>query len=944
MTPSDRDLERRLRIDGICDEFESLLQKGDSPRIEDYLKRVDPADQPSLIRELAEVEASVRNGRGEVVSKREILARLSSLAEQTTDWMPLPDDVREEAKETEAPDETARFHGPVRATGQFPSIDGFEILYRLGSGGMGVVYKARQTSLNRTVALKLIRAGQQADEEEVKRFHAEAEAAANLDHPGIVPVHEIGVQDGQYYFAMGFVDGPSLAEKGAENPLLPPRKAAAYIKTVAEAIQFAHSRGVIHRDLKPGNILIDSNGEPKVTDFGLAKRVEADSSLTASGQVLGTPSYMPPEQAAGRIDEVRETADVYSLGATLYALLTGRPPFQSANQLDTLLQVLDQEPVAPRKLNAKIPLDLETVCLRCLEKEREHRYDSAQALAEELQRYLNGEPIKARPISTTERVLRWCRRNPRIAVTSAVAAVLGLVLMIGGPLAALVINHQKNVVSAEKNAANLARVAAENAEEEATEQSELAMETVVVLGRAIQDLLHKVPGEDAKALRIELLNTALSRLQHLSDKGGSTSILSATALRRKGDIYMEAGAFSKALEAYQQCRDVVEASVDDPEYKEKYQRKPHLLWQNLARADDAIGTAHLALRHGDEALRHYQDALAVRRRWLARAQADQQANPDSKRFQDYVQRAEQDIATSLGNLGSWYRANGETEKALANFQDSMRRRREFYEDDRANVLAYRELGGAVRAVGLARKDLGDYEAALDHLNEALALLSTVLKEWIEERGYQGEYKVNTNVAMLHSEIGETHFLSGDAKAAFGPYQEAVNRLSKLHEDNPQHDMIRRAYWKALYGLATCALAETPDAAEVHFAKALEVCTPETVGHMFTLARCHQTEQAEELGEKLAKKYADHSQQLYYVACGYALCAWSASEQGDQDAAVQYAEQAMETLRCSIDKGFKSVDELASNPELDSLRDRPDFSRLIAELTEGATKKGGEESR
>ena len=190
------------------------------------------------------------------------------------------------------------------------------LLEEIARGGMGVVYKATQVSLNRIVALKMILAGQLAGEEDVKRFHAEAEAAANLDHPGIVPIYEIGEHEGQHYFSMGYVDGESLADKIKDGPL-PPREAAEYTRKVAEAVAFAHERGVIHRDLKPGNVLIDRNGEPKVTDFGLAKRIEGDSDLTATGQILGTPSYMPPEQAAGKIDEITESADVYSLGAIL---------------------------------------------------------------------------------------------------------------------------------------------------------------------------------------------------------------------------------------------------------------------------------------------------------------------------------------------------------------------------------------------------------------------------------------------------------------------------------------------------------------------------------------------------------------------------------------------------------------------------------------------------
>ncbi|MFO1041546.1 MAG: protein kinase [Planctomycetaceae bacterium] len=290
----------------------------------------------------------------------------------------------------------------------------YELQSEVARGGMGVVFKARQTSLNRIVALKMILAGTFASDEEVKRFYLEAEAAAQLDHPGIVPIYEVGQYEGHHYFSMGFVDGTSLASRLMNGPL-PPLEAAELVRQVAEAVQYAHSKGVIHRDLKPGNILIDQKGVPRVTDFGLAKRLESGSELTGTGQVLGTPSYMPPEQAAGQMSAVGPLSDVYSLGAILFCTLTGRPPFQSANPIDTLLQVQRQEPVSLRSLNEKIPTDLETIALKCLDKSPARRYASAQDLADELNRFLGGHPIQARPVGRIERLWRWALRNQAVA-------------------------------------------------------------------------------------------------------------------------------------------------------------------------------------------------------------------------------------------------------------------------------------------------------------------------------------------------------------------------------------------------------------------------------------------------------------------------------------------------------------------------------------------------
>jgi WD40 repeat protein/serine/threonine protein kinase len=300
----------------------------------------------------------------------------------------------------------------------------YELLGEIARGGMGVVYKARQISLSRTVALKMILAGQLASPADVQRFHNEAEAAANLDHPNIVPIYEVGERDGQHYFSMGYVEGTSLAAVVRESPLSG-NQAATIVKTIAEAIQYAHQKGILHRDLKPSNVLVDSGGQPRVTDFGLAKRLEGGSELTGTGQVLGTPSYMPPEQAEGKVRSIGPASDIYSLGAILYELLTGRPPFRAATPLDTILQVIADEPVSPRQLQPKTPRDLETICLKCLEKEPVRRYEAARGLADDLHRFLSGKPIAARPVGKLESGWRWCRRNPMVAgLTAAVAATL----------------------------------------------------------------------------------------------------------------------------------------------------------------------------------------------------------------------------------------------------------------------------------------------------------------------------------------------------------------------------------------------------------------------------------------------------------------------------------------------------------------------------------------
>jgi serine/threonine protein kinase len=429
-SPSPDNTGRSARLDELIAAYLEAVEAGQTPDRDVWLAR-----QPDLADDLRQFFAN----HDRMAQVGAPLRAVAPVASPTS------------AAETLAP--AAPATDPLLGTVRY--FGDYELLEEIARGGMGVVYKARQVSLDREVALKMILSGNLASADDVRRFRTEAEAAANLDHPNIVPIYEVGEHEGQHYFSMKLIEGGNLAEwlkesftaehaESAEkkqseqankapatlSSALSATSAVKLLIPVARAVHYAHQRGILHRDLKPANILLDRAGVPHVTDFGLAKRVarpgqQPGESLTQTGAILGTPSYMAPEQASGK-KGLTVAADVYSLGAVLYALLTGRPPFEAETPLDTLLMVLEKEPERPRALNPAIDVDLETICLKCLEKEPASRYESAAALADDLERWREGQPIQARASGPLEQAIKWARRQPTIAALWGVIVVLSL--------------------------------------------------------------------------------------------------------------------------------------------------------------------------------------------------------------------------------------------------------------------------------------------------------------------------------------------------------------------------------------------------------------------------------------------------------------------------------------------------------------------------------------
>jgi serine/threonine protein kinase/uncharacterized protein (DUF2267 family) len=406
----------------------------------------------------------------------------------------------------------------------------YELLEEIARGGMGIVYRARQASLNRIVAVKMLLFGEFSSDEHVKRFRAEAEAAASLQHPNIVAIHEIGRHEGLHYFSMDYVPSRNLAELVRNGPL-PARRAAKYLKTIAEAIDYAHGRGVLHRDLKPSNVLIDETDEPRITDFGLAKRLKLDSELTATGHILGSPSFMPPEQADRTRGTLGRQSDIYSLGALLYHVLTGRPPFVAETIEEILFQVLNIEPVSPRLLNGSVPRDLETICLKCLRKEPRGRYGTAGEVAQELDCWLAGRPIRARAAGVPEKIWRWSRRRPALAGLIGTALVLLLTVAFGS---SLLFSREKRARMNEANLRHVAEVSEKKAQSEANKSRQVAL----LWEHLLQDIGPATPLNT----RIKILRPAAERVRKEFAGQPETLLELKTALAR---AYHEMGMYSE---------------------------------------------------------------------------------------------------------------------------------------------------------------------------------------------------------------------------------------------------------------------------------------------------------------------------------------------------------------------------------------------------------------
>ena len=718
--------------------------RGESPRREEYFERY-PQCAEDLRRQFA-------MGRGTLVAPEGPLDAPSDtpLSDEVGTLMALPGpppagaapQVSYETILAEPEGNLATASQAQHAIG--PMIPGYEILNELGRGGMGIVYKARQLSANRLVALKVVRNDvlamlpQATRASTLERFKHEAQAAACLEHDNLVTVFEVGEANGLSYYAMRYVEGQNLHEMISKGPL-ENFQAARYIEPVARGLHAAHLCGILHRDLKPHNILVDKKSDrPLLTDFGLAKFLEQRDELTHAGDVMGTPSYMSPEQSrdAGKVTAL---ADVYSLGATLYHVLTARPPFQAANPAETIRQIIYDEPVPPRRLNPEIDKDLETICLKCLQKEPARRYASAELLADDLRRYLLGEPIVARPLGPLERMWRWCRRNPAVASLMATAASFAIFSLIS-----IIVGYYNTAAALAKSESRLQK----------------ALQVVDELfTRVSEDELLNEPG--LQPLRKDLLERALKHYQYfLAESGGNAAIRdeAAAARFRVGLITQLIGSREEALKELTAAREMQKQLL-----AEKRNDVPRL--KALSATVNALGSLHAEMRSLDQAAERFTESEGIRTKLT-------ELEPGNSEFRRL-------LANTRMNLGIVDMQRGKPDEARKRMQRAQDARLKLLDADPGASQVRRDLARGYYSLAQVSIANANGPEAVQQLRDAIVHFERLLAE--DSRSLSNRYYVALCYRLLGGLLAETE----DVGAALAMYKSALEHTETLAAGNPE---------------------------------------------------------------------------------------------------------------------------------------------------------------
>jgi tetratricopeptide (TPR) repeat protein len=862
-------------------------------------------------------------------------------------------------------DQVERWAAPLRTiTPPSPPTIGttlgdYELLDEIAHGGMGVVYRARQKSLQRIVALKVLQAGPLASPEQWQRFQAEAEAIASLDHPNIVPVYEVGVHQGLPYFSMKLFEGGSLAHRLSAPGYRPSaREAATLLAATADAVHYAHARGILHRDLKPANILLDAQGRPHVSDFGLAKRAGGTGAspaqtgetpvppapLTVTGAIVGTPSYMAPEQAAGS-RTLTTAADVYGLGAILYELLTGQPPFRGENLFETLRRLQEEEPPSPRSLNPAVDRDLETICLKCLQKEPACRYASANELADDLCRYLAGEPIAARPVGRLERLWRWCRRKPVAAgVVLAFAAVI--------VTAFLLVDWQRRKVER-------SWIAEKEANNKLAERGRKGRDIINYMwGQLSEDSWGEDPGMQEK--RKQLLEKGLAYYRDFldapDDEGTAHSELIHTYFRI-GDLTAALGKPDQAVEALNRARTAAETLLElKPDDRD--------IRLELARVLNRLGVLDKRAHRNEDALKSYRQAHDL----LVALRDEAPENIE--------------ICGELGvvcnNQGNLYYDLRKFEEASVSYLECVDINRDL--SRRTTDLQYTYgLAVSLQNYALLRYRVGQREEAWRHFAEVDKLSRQVVA-------------AKPNIPRYWQQLGRYLYNSGCKQFDEKRYPEALkslregrdvlNRLVEMQPRIPryQEDRARLLHQlgHAYRALGSSRFAEAVEAYEAaaNGSKAWSALEPRSADAMYHRAQClfdsavllakldrkddmlHSYREARDLGRRLVKSLPDrldYRNLLGMTLNNLAELHRNAGRREEQIAALREQrtlqeknpselvviagelaragadDEAVQTLQQAVRNGFSNLSRLEKNQALTSLRQRPDFRKLLQEL-------------
>jgi tetratricopeptide (TPR) repeat protein len=877
-----------------------------------------------------------------------------------------------------------------------PVVAGYEILAPLGRGGMGLVYQARQVTSGRVVALKMILGGAHARPSDLARFRTEAEAVTQLMHPNIVPIYEVGEQGGWAYFALEFVPGGSLARHLAGRPQ-PATPSARLVEAVARAMAYAHERGVVHRDLKPANILLAADGTPKVTDFGLAKRLDPEPGSspsrdrTRTGDVLGTPSYMAPEQTSGRPDGVGPAADVYALGALLYECLTGRPPFQAATPLDTLLQVRGEEPVPPRRLVPSVPRDLDTICLKCLQKEPRRRYPSAAALADDVRRFLAGEPVRARPPGAWVRAIWWARRRKATAAVVGVTGVAVLSLLTLGAWHQVRLRGYNAELRTERDAADLLREQAQAQEAETRRQKDEAEAHFRSALAAVKQLLVRVSEEDERLaheprtelVRLNLLEDALRFYRgFLKERPGDPEVRWETANThlRLGDLRKRLGQQAAAEEDYGAAivlfRGLADEFPREPAYRRDlaggYTNLGSLL-ANTPRLGDAERAFHQA-REIQQALADefpaspkYRSALAgtdhnlatllaVTRRLPEAEQALRRALENRRRLAEEFPREplyRRDHARTLHNLGGVVDSAGRPRDAEPFFRQAIDLQRRLAEEYPRDPSYRRELAGAHNGLANVLDNTGRFAQAETEYGRALTQQQRLADEFPRVPAYRQElaHTHNNTGMLLHRRRPR------DAEEA---YRRALDLQQRLVDDFPGVPAYSNELGRTSGNMAELLLQQgRPAEARGHAERAVRYqqvalkLLPSNPAYASALARHYRVlaEALVQLGDHAAAARAaaetprppapDEWADRYWAGI-LARCIPLAEQDSTlpveerQALARAYGDRAMVLLRSSAQRGSAPrLPPLKADPKLAPLRSRADFQQLIREVEEAA---------